>query len=101
MLPRVSAGTPCPHTSRLEHLREHLSDDAAGPGHVGPVCSVDADRYVCEAMCLLGEPTFGTQLLCKAECFPLLLPDRLVNIAEPASFHLRRHGETRVVSGLL
>lgn len=46
ILPRVSAGTLCPHTSRLEHLRERLSHDAAGSGHLGPVRSVDAARYV-------------------------------------------------------
>lgn len=46
ILPHVSAGTLCPHTSHLEYLRECLSHDAAGSGHMGPVRSVDADRYV-------------------------------------------------------
>jgi hypothetical protein len=54
MAPHVSAGTLCPRTSCLEHLREHLSHDAAGPGHVGPVCSVDADRYVWDGVCFAG-----------------------------------------------
>ena len=35
----LPAGPSCP-----EHLRERLSHDAAGPRHVGPVCSMDADR---------------------------------------------------------
>ncbi|XP_054945305.1 high affinity cationic amino acid transporter 1 isoform X2 [Physeter macrocephalus] len=32
--------------SRPEHLCERLSHDAVGPRHMGPVCSVDADRLL-------------------------------------------------------
>lgn len=45
MLP-VPAGALLASPSRPEHLRERLSHDAAGQGHVGPVCRVDADWYV-------------------------------------------------------
>lgn len=62
ILPRVSAGTVCPHTSRLEHLRERLSHDAAGSGHLGPVRSVDAARYA-RSWVLLSDTHSVSQLL--------------------------------------
>lgn len=47
--PCLAAGAFPAGPAHPEHLRERLSHDAAGPGHVGPLRGVDADRYVAGA----------------------------------------------------
>lgn len=59
---------------------------------MGPVCSVDADRYV-RSWVLLSGTRLVSQLLLESTTygcsFSLLLPGRVVNVADPASFYLR------------
>lgn len=86
-LPFVSAGALLASAPHPEHLREHLSHDAAGSGDMGPVCSVDADRYV--RLWVLLQQTASQEPplpgLCRATySFPCL--SWMVNVLEPPLF---------------
>ena len=110
--PPVPAGALLAGPSRPEHLRERLSHDAAGPGHVGPVCRVDADRYVRHGFRgdqhVVSQPLSGPPLTHSALSPPvpssllssLLLAGWLASCSYPR-FRFQNTVKTRVISGFL
>lgn len=109
--PPFPAGALLASPSRPEHLRERLSHDAAGPGHVGSVCRVDADRYVRRGFRgdqhVVSQPLSGPPLPHSPPSPPvpsslssLLLASWLASSSYPC-FRFQNTVKTRVVSGFL